>query len=64
MNCAFIERTIKPSKRDALNKSLALNCTKKTTKNWYLKKEKKKKETWALQGEEDEKKTDLKKREK
>lgn len=64
MNCAFIERTIKPSKRDALNKSLALNCTKNDKKLVLEKKRRKKKETWALQGEEDEKKTDFKKREK
>lgn len=43
MNCAFTERTIKPSKRDALNKSLALNCTKNDKKLVLEKKRRKKK---------------------
>lgn len=62
MNCAFIERTIKPSKRDALNKSLALNCTKNDKKLVLEKREEEKRGLCKVK--KTKKKTDLKKREK
>lgn len=64
MNCAFIERTIKPSKRDALNKSLALNCTKNDKKLVLEKREEKEKKRGLCKVKKTKKKTDLKKREK